>query len=725
MRAVLALLAAFATAPAALAQDNVLILLADDIGIDQLASYGLGADLPATPNLDALAAGGVLFRNAYSSPVCSPTRAQILTGRHPFRTGIGHIVGPTMVSPELFQLPLDELTLPEMLDQGTGNLYAHAAIGKWHLYDGLGFESAPNAAGFAHFAGTPANLGFDSTGYYNWIKVVDGTFFVVLDDYATTDQVDEALAFLQTAPEPWFCYVAFSSAHFPYHAPPAALHTQDLSGAGDPATNPRPYYKAMVEALDTEIGRLLVGIAPALPRTNIFFACDNGTPFEVTVPPFDPDHAKATLYEGGCHVPLIASGPAVDVPGSECEALVVLTDLFATAAEIASVDLAAVEPAGTLLDSVSLMPYLHAPSTKSLRDTAFAQTFAPLGSAPYNLEGVMLRDARYKLIRVFTEGVVGFPAELYDLELDPFEQTNLLVAPLAPAVLDAYRRLDRAQRDLLRAAQLSGPAGSEDHVLLGTNTNASGGSSASANFRVTAQTGLAAHGAANSSTRRTLPGATWLTGGLASDHPLVFGFGDARGSKAGGEQRALFGFGLDGLAGASVDAELGGVELPALTVLTNTHALATTPAGIGQFGNPAGVETLYLRTDGDHVLETRAFAFLPAIDVLGPTRIGGTFRMRVAAQPGDLFQTLWGKPIPGLALPVPPLGGTLELLAQVNPLTQPAITASGEEVLVAPIPYQAALIGIGLDFQGIAASLDDLSKGGFTNRVHVVVGPPL
>ena len=87
-----------AAAAAAGAQDNFLILVADDVGIDQLASYDLGSDLPLTPTLDALAANGVLFRNAYSSPVCSPSRAQLLTGRHAFRTGIGHIVGPGMVS---------------------------------------------------------------------------------------------------------------------------------------------------------------------------------------------------------------------------------------------------------------------------------------------------------------------------------------------------------------------------------------------------------------------------------------------------------------------------------------------------------------------------------------------------------------------------------------------------------------------------------------------------
>jgi arylsulfatase A-like enzyme len=726
MRPLLIPLALCAAAAAAGAQDNFLILVADDLGIDQLASYGLGSDLPPTPTLDALAANGVLFRNAYSSPVCSPSRAQLLTGRHAFRTGIGHIVGPEMIAPELFQLPLDELTLPEMLDQGTGGLYANAAIGKWHLYYGPDFATAPNVAGFDHFAGTPANLGFDPSGYFDWVKIVDGTFFVVLDTYVTSDQVDEALAFLDTAPEPWLCYVAFSAAHVPFHEPPADLHTQDLSGAGPPSVDPRPYYKATVEALDTEIGRLLSGIGPLLPRTNVFFVGDNGTPFEVVVPPFDPDHAKTTLYDGGCRVPFIVAGPAVLQPGAKCDALVGLTDIYATLAELAAVSLPDVLPAGTLLDSQSLVPYLQAPATKSRRATVFAQLFAPLGSAPYNFEATMMRDERYKLLRIFTPGVAGFPELFFDLLSDPFEQQDLLAAGLTPAQLDAYRGLDRATRDLLRPAQLSGPAGSETHVVLGTNTNASGGRASSLSYRVASQTGVAAHGAVSSSTRRAKPGSTWLTGGIASAHPVVFGFGDARGQKGGGDVRSLFGYDLGQLAtSVALDLKLGGQDVSNLTVLSDTHAVLTTPPGLSQFGNPAGVETLWLRTDAGQVLQQRAFAYLPAIDVSHPVRVGGIFRLRMAASPGDLFQVAWGTAIPGLALPVPPLDGAFELLGTAHALTLAAVTASGEELIHVPVPDMPSMIGLPLDLQGLAAPLGDLAAGGFTNRVRVVFAPPM
>jgi arylsulfatase A-like enzyme len=720
------LAALLACAGMAAAQDNALILLADDVGIDQLASYGLGSDLPPTPVLDQMAASGVLFRNAYATPVCSPSRAQILTGRQPFRTGIGHIVGAAMISPELYQLPPEETILPEMLELAAPGLFRTAAIGKWHLYEGPGFEFAPTAAGFDHFSGTPANFGFDPVGYYNWIKVVDGSYFVVLNTYATTDQVDDALAFLQTAPEPWLCYVAFSAAHVPFHAPPQALHTQDLSAAGPPALDPRPYYKATVEALDNEIGRLLAGIAPMLPRTNVFFMGDNGTPFEVVLPPFDPVHAKTTLYEGGCHVPMLVMGPAVAQPGTECTALVQLTDIYATIAELADVDLKATLPVGTVLDSVSIVPYLDDPAAKPRRGTAFSQIFGPLGSAPYNLEGYMIRDERYKLIRIFTPGAPGYPVEMYDLSADPHEQVELLAGGLSPVQRDAYRRLDREARELLRPAEITGPSGSESHVVLGASGPTAGGGSTSTTYRISSEVGLAAGAEAKSTTRASRPGTAWLAGGIASDHPVVFGFGEPYGAPAGGEVRAVFGFDLGELASSStLDLELGGSDATGVAVLSDTLARITTPAGLNRFGNPAGVETLWVHSDDGQILAHRAFAYRPAIDMLEPPRVGGPFRLRVAVAPGDAFQILWGGAVPGLALATPPLSGAFELLAKAHKLTPVAFSGDGEAGIDAKVPEQTALVGLTVDLQGVAVQIGASLTGAWTNRLCLVMQPPI
>jgi len=355
---------------------NVLLIVADDLGVDEVGAYGVGTSPPPTPFLDAIAADGVLFRNAWSSPVCSPTRAGILTGRYALRTGIGYLVQTTA------ELGLDEVTLPELLDAGTDGAYAHAAIGKWHLGESVaaGGALAPNLAGFDHFAGVLANLKPPLTDYFTWEQVEDGVT-TTATGYATTRQVDDALAWIDAAPEPWFCYLAFNAPHVPFHAPPPGLHSVDLSGAGDPLDDPRPYYEAAVQALDAEIGRLLIGIADLRERTTVVFVGDNGTPQQVSLPPFEPTHAKGSLYEGGVNVPLLVSGPTVVAPGRECDALVSTVDLFATVAELAGVEPADVLPEGRPLDSVSLGPYLREPGRPSRRATLFTELFRPSGLA--------------------------------------------------------------------------------------------------------------------------------------------------------------------------------------------------------------------------------------------------------------------------------------------------------------------------------------------------------
>jgi arylsulfatase A-like enzyme len=150
------------------AQDpgNVLILTADDMGGETLAAYGVGNDVAITPTLDAMAAGGVLFRNVWSTPKCSSTRATLQTGRHCFRTGIGEVIGGG--DPPL---PLAETTLPEMLALGAAP-HATALIGKWHLSndqsdpvtgqpiapDGGG-ALHPELQGYDHFAGSLTFIG--------------------------------------------------------------------------------------------------------------------------------------------------------------------------------------------------------------------------------------------------------------------------------------------------------------------------------------------------------------------------------------------------------------------------------------------------------------------------------------------------------------------------------------------------------------------------------------
>jgi len=402
-------------AGAARAQDNVLVIVIDDVGVDRIGAYREHPSPGNTPTVDQLAASGMLFRNAWVHPSCTPTRAALLTGRYPAR----YDLGAPLIAADPAGLPLSEITIPEMLEAGTAGLYTSVALGKWHLAALSDGPRHPLDQGFAHHRGSLGNF----ADYFHWSKTIDGvTDFV--DAYATTDLVDDAIVQIELLTEPWFLWLAFNAAHVPFHAPPDDLHSFALSGP--PRDTPVEHMKAAVEALDTELGRLLGSIDPdVLGRTTIILVGDNGTTPEATDAPFDPEHAKATAYEGGVNVPLIVAGPRVRAPGSESRALVAAVDLFATVADIAGVDLPAVM-GGTHLDSISFLPHLQDPDLPSTRSWVFTDGFVPNGPGPYVRRTLGARNERYKIV-LFRSYILARPQhELFDLLLDPFEQENLL-----------------------------------------------------------------------------------------------------------------------------------------------------------------------------------------------------------------------------------------------------------------------------------------------------------
>jgi arylsulfatase A-like enzyme len=415
--------------PSSAQQPNVLLLIADDLGVDRVGAYAAVPDPGHTPVIDALAAEGVLFRNAWSNPNCPPTRAGMLTGRQPRTTGFcatNFWNTPT-------ELPLAELTVPELLPPA----YRSAAVGKWHMgsLKASGYLH-PLLQGFQHFRGSMTI--FDaSTGdsYTSFTKVVDGTLFVPTTKYATTDQVDDALELIAGwGSEPWFLWLAFHAPHAPFHKPPASLHT--FGTLPNPVSANIPVHvKAMAEAMDTEIGRLLDSLDPAVrANTVVLFVGDNGTDALATTAPFLPSHAKGTVYQGGVNVPLIASGPGL-ARGAECQALVSTTDLHATILELAG--------AGPAMgaDSVSLVPYFADPALPSLRETVYTETFLPNGNGPYTSRARALRDARYKLMQVFGPSAIPTEVHLFDLLLDPLELNDLLASPLDAGQQSAYEAL--------------------------------------------------------------------------------------------------------------------------------------------------------------------------------------------------------------------------------------------------------------------------------------------
>ena len=394
---------------------NILLVVADDLGVDSVSTYGEGTAPGPTPGLDALAANGVLFRNAWSNPSCSPTRASLLTGRYPFRHTVGSPQG-TM------GLPLVETTIPETLDaMQTG--YASALIGKWHLaHSTNGGQNSVNMAGFHHFTGT---TGGGLPSYFNWNRNENGVVAPVTG-YATTRVVDDAIAWINLQTASWFCMVSFNAPHSPFHAPPVNLHSQSFTGL-NPNQTRRAHYRAMVEAMDTEMSRLLASVSTT--NTVVIFVGDNGTPAQTSVAPFLPGHAKGTLYEGGVNVPLIVSGPNVVAPGREVDTLVSTTDLFATIVELAD---ASAAPFVIPSDSQSIVSYLEDPVQTPIRDVVYAESFqsTPAGPQPETTGGAAARGNRYKLIRLFD--ALGSIDEFYDLTVDPFETNDLLLGTLTP-----------------------------------------------------------------------------------------------------------------------------------------------------------------------------------------------------------------------------------------------------------------------------------------------------
>jgi arylsulfatase A-like enzyme len=302
---------ALAAAPLAAGRPNILFLLADDLG-----SYDVGwrGSEIKTPNLDRLALGGARFEQFYVQPLCSPTRAALLTGRYPMRHGLQ--VG--VVRPwAQYGLPLEERTLPEALREAG---YTTGLFGKWHL---------------GHFSPEylPTRRGFDRQyGHYNgaihyFEHTRDGGFDWHRDDkvcrdegYSTFLVADEAAKFIREhdGTKPFFVYVPFNAVHAPLHAPEKYKEPY----AAMPGN--RRTYAGMVAAMDEAVGRIVAAVEARGWRTNtlIAFASDNGGPNPGRLTSNGPLRAgKGTLYEGGVKVCAFANWPghirsnsAVNVP---------------------------------------------------------------------------------------------------------------------------------------------------------------------------------------------------------------------------------------------------------------------------------------------------------------------------------------------------------------------------------------------------------------------------
>jgi arylsulfatase A-like enzyme len=299
---------------------NIVFLLADDLGWQDVGFHGSEI---RTPNIDRLATAGVRLEQFYVQPVCSPTRASLMTGRYPIRTGLQ--VG--VIRPWAdYGLPLEERMLPQAL-QAAG--YYTAITGKWHL--GLHApEFLPTRRGFdyqyGHYTGAIDYFKHDRMGGLDWHRNEKA---LVEEGYSTTLIGNEAAAVIErhNSPKPLFLYVPFNSSHSPLQAPQEYL--DQYSNIQD---NKRQAYAAMVTCMDDAIGRIVAALDKRNMRddTLIFFTSDNGGPTTLGANNGPLRGAKGSLYEGGVRVPTVAVWSGKIKAGSTNNALLHMVDMYPT-----------------------------------------------------------------------------------------------------------------------------------------------------------------------------------------------------------------------------------------------------------------------------------------------------------------------------------------------------------------------------------------------------------
>lgn len=412
-------------------QRNVVLIIADDLGTDYFGFYDDHKDTVDVPNIRKLLQNGVKFNQATANPVCSATRATILTGRYGFRTGVGDIVGGTGGSN-----PLDtsEITIPKLLKMNNSNVSC-ANIGKWHLQQPAPTWNLlnPLRMGYDHYEG--CFIG-QLTNFTNWTKHTNGVQSTCTN-YATTENVNNAIDWLKKQNnKPFFLWLAFNAPHAPYHLPPLNLHSfKTLSGTQqDINQNPKKYFKAAIQAMDTEIGRFLDSLKAMnrLDSTDFIFIGDNGNT-QKTAQIANIERSKGTVYEYGVHVPMIFSGPSVVNKNRNTDALVNVADIFATVLELNGINNWQSQiPTNKPVDSKSFLPIIKNENTK-IRNWTFCENFK---LTPDSSDGKAIRNETYKLIRFDNE-----IQEFYNLKIDKDETNNLLKSKMSIDDISNYQYL--------------------------------------------------------------------------------------------------------------------------------------------------------------------------------------------------------------------------------------------------------------------------------------------
>ena len=435
---------------------NIILILADDLGYNDISTFGGGiaGGRLQTPNIDQLAADGAIFEQAYAgNATCAPSRAMIMTGRYPTRTGFEFTPTPTGMGPAVslimnsmdsglppayfneaeaeaalpYQsqgLPTSEVTIAEVLKQ-RGYYTAH--IGKWHLGRGEGFT--PNEQGFDDSLlmasglylpeGDPqvvnAKLDFDPIDQFLWARLGyaaafnnDGAERFEPSGYLTDYWTDEAVKVIQqNKHRPFFLYLA----HWGVHTPLQATR-EDYEAVGDIKPHRLRVYAAMMRALDRSVGAITKALeAEGLAdNTIVMFSSDNGGAGYIGLPEVNTPFRgwKLTNFEGGLRVPMFLKWPGIIAPGTTVSEPVAHIDLMPTLAAAAQAPL----PKNVAIDGYDLLP-LATNTAGPVRDRR--ALFWQSGYYRVVRQGDWKLQVSDKLNKVW----------LYNLADDPTEQTNL------------------------------------------------------------------------------------------------------------------------------------------------------------------------------------------------------------------------------------------------------------------------------------------------------------
>lgn len=400
------------------AAPNIVIILADDMGLGDYSAFGT-KDI-STPAIDRIAREGMTFRNfRANSCVCSPTRAALLTGCYPDRVGVPGVIRHTLDNSWGWLAP-DAVLLPQVLKKGG---YHSAIVGKWHL--GLQSPNTPNERGFDHFHGFLGDMMDDyfnhRRGGHNFMRrnheTIDPPGHAT--DLFTTWACDYIKDQATSRPnQPFFLYLAYNAPHDPIQ--PTKEWLAKVRQREPAMSEARAGLVALIEQMDDGIGQVL----KTLDETNlsqntlVFFTSDNGGILGKGANNGPWRSEKQHMYEGGLRVPAVVRWPGKIAPNQQTDKLAVTMDLFATAAEIAGVSI------DHRIDAVSFLPTLlnkelENPAGKDAdRELYFVRREGGFNYGGKTIEALIRGD--WKIVQDNPFG----PLELYNLKDDPQESKN-------------------------------------------------------------------------------------------------------------------------------------------------------------------------------------------------------------------------------------------------------------------------------------------------------------